>query len=169
MGDAVDLHKHLVKVPFVARAGAPATQLVGVGLPELVTPAPDRLVAHHDTTYQHQLLDLTKAQPEPKVQPNAVIDDLHRIAVALVRRRSGAHPTDFPRSPTLTNVTVPFSGSLLIPAVGPSRVPITLRRGPIPANHRPRIDRLRCAWASPERLPHRLRFHSRGSPVRQNG
>ena len=88
------------------RRAAPA-QLVGVGLPELGTPAPDRLITHHDTTYKHQLLDLTKAQREPKVQPHAMVDDLDRVAVALVRRRCGAHPTDPSRAPTLTNVTVP--------------------------------------------------------------
>src|SRR5271163_418296 len=109
MGDAVDLHKHLVQVPLVARARAAAAQLVGVGLAELVTPAPDRLIAHHDTTYQHQLLDLTKAQRQPKIQPNALINDLHRIPVALVPRRGDAHPTDLSRSPALTNVTVPLS------------------------------------------------------------
>jgi len=37
-----------------------------------------------------------------------VVDDLDRVAVALVRRRCGGHPTNPPRSPTLTNVTVPF-------------------------------------------------------------
>ena len=47
-------------------------QLVGVGLPELGAP-PDRLVTHRDTAYQHQLLDLTKAEREPEVQPHAVM------------------------------------------------------------------------------------------------
>jgi len=74
----------LVEVPFVAGAGAPTAQLIGVGLPELGTPAPYRLIADHDTTRQHQLLDLTKAQREPKVQPHAMVDDLDRVAVALV-------------------------------------------------------------------------------------
>src|SRR5215475_8668021 len=110
MGDAVDLHEDLVEVPLVAGAGAAPTQLVGVGLPELGAPAPDRLITHHDTTYTHQLLDLTKAQRETKVQPHAMVDDLDRIAVALVRRRCGAHPTDPCRAPTLTNVTVPVAG-----------------------------------------------------------
>src|SRR5271157_260702 len=106
MGDAVNLHKHLVKVPLVAGAWAPPAQLVGVGLPELGAPPPDRLVAHRDTACEHQLLDLTQAEREPEVQPHAVVDDLDRVAVAFIRRRCG-HPTDPPRSPTLTNVTVP--------------------------------------------------------------
>src|SRR6185295_16997894 len=100
-------HEDLVEVPLIAGAGPAPAQLVGVGLPELGTPAPDRLITHHDTTYKHQLLDLTKAQREPKVQPHAMVDDLDRVAVALVRRRCGAHPTDPSRAPTITNVTVP--------------------------------------------------------------
>jgi hypothetical protein len=39
-----------------------------------------------------------------------VVDDLDRVAVALVRRRCVGHPTNPPRSPTLTNVTVPEIG-----------------------------------------------------------
>ena len=54
---------------------APAL-LVGVELPELPTPAPDRFASDHNTTRKHQLLDLTKAQWEPVIQPHAVGDDL---------------------------------------------------------------------------------------------
>ena len=32
-----------------------------------------------------------------------MVDDLDRVAVALLRRRCGAHPTDPSRAPTLTN------------------------------------------------------------------
>ena len=104
---AVDPDEHLVEVPLVAGARAPPAQLVGVDLPELGAPPPDRLVTHRDTAYEHQLLDLAEAEREPEVQPHAVVDDLDRVAVALVRRRCSGHPTNPPRSPTLTNVTVP--------------------------------------------------------------
>src|ERR1700739_3868645 len=105
---AVDPDEHLVEVPLVAGARAPPAQLAGVGLPELGAPPPDRLVADRDTAYEHQLLDLTEAEREPEVQPHAVVDDLDRVAVALVRRRCGGHPTNTPRPPTPTNVTVPY-------------------------------------------------------------
>jgi hypothetical protein len=104
---AGDPDEHPVEVPLVAGARAPPAQLVGVGLPELGASPPDRLLTHRDTAYEHQLLDLTEAEREPDVQPHAVVDDLDRVAVALLRRRRGAHPTNPPRSPTLTNVTVP--------------------------------------------------------------
>jgi hypothetical protein len=90
---AVDPDEHLVEVPRVAWARAPPAQRVGVGLPELGAPPPDRLVTHRDTAYQHQLLDLTKAQREPKVKPHAVVDDLDRGRVARGNRTPGSHRT----------------------------------------------------------------------------
>src|SRR6476646_7481627 len=122
MGDAVDLHKHFIEVPLVAGAGAPPAQLVGVDLPELRTPAPDRFITDHNTTRKHQLLDLPKAQREPKVQPHTMVDDLDRVAVALVRRRCGAHPTDPSRTPTLTNVTAPTKVPERRPGVPPHAI-----------------------------------------------
>ena len=38
MAFTVDRHEHLVQVPFIARPGAPATQLVGILLAELAAP-----------------------------------------------------------------------------------------------------------------------------------
>ena len=106
---AVDPDEHLLEVPLVA--GARAAGAAGwLGLPELFAPPPDRLVTHRDTAYAHQLLDHTEAQRKPEVQPHAVVDDLDRVAVTLLRRRCG-HPTNPPRSPTLTNVTVPRIGA----------------------------------------------------------
>jgi hypothetical protein len=102
MGNAVDADEDLVEVPPVTGLGSAPAQLVGVGLPELRAPAPDRLITQHNTTRKHQLLDLTKAQREPKIQPHAAINDLNRMPMALVRRRCGTHPTDPPRSPTRT-------------------------------------------------------------------
>ena len=105
----VDSDKYFVEVPLVAGAWAPSAQPVGVGLPELIALAPDRLIGDHHTAFQHQFLDLAEAQRKPKVQPNAVVDDLDRVAVALIRRCCGcaAHPADSSRSATPTNVTVP--------------------------------------------------------------
>ena len=127
---AVDPDEHLVEVPFVAGARAPPAQLVGVGPPELGAPPPDRFLTHRDTAYEHQLLDLTEAEREPEVQPHALVDDLDRVAVALVRRRCGAHPTNPPRSPTLTNVTVPgcdMCGSAAAPETEPWSTSATKR------------------------------------------
>src|SRR5262249_9518131 len=83
----------------VAGARAPPAPLVGVALPELGAPPPDRLLTHRDTANEHQLLDLTEAEREPEGQPHAAVDDLNRLAVTRLRRRRGAHPTNPPRCP----------------------------------------------------------------------
>ena len=88
---AVDADEDLVEVPFVAGPGLAPAQPVGVELPKLRSPLPDRLVTDRNATRKHQLLDLTKAQREPVIQPHAVGDDLRRVPVSLVRRRRSGH------------------------------------------------------------------------------
>ena len=51
---AVDLDEHRIEVPCVARPPTTTPQLVRVPLPEPVTPGPDRLKGHLDTTVEHQ-------------------------------------------------------------------------------------------------------------------
>jgi hypothetical protein len=63
--------------------GPSATQPVRVGLTERAAPRPDRLVADHDTTGHHHLLDLTETERKAVIQPHTVTDDLHREAIAL--------------------------------------------------------------------------------------
>src|SRR6185295_18916264 len=88
MDFAVDPDEDLVEVPFIAGAGAPTAQLIGVGLPELGTPGPDRLIADHDTTRQHQLLDLTKAQREP----SWAVKSLHFVSPPVLMTSEAEHP-----------------------------------------------------------------------------
>ncbi len=102
MLDAVDTDEDLIEVPPVTGPRPPPAQLVGVGLPELGAPPPDRLVADHDTAFEHEFPDFTEAEREPEVHPHAAVDDLDRVAVTFVRRHCGAHPTDSPSSPTST-------------------------------------------------------------------
>jgi len=80
-----------IEMPFVARPGPAPAQPVGVDLPERHALLPDGFVADHDAALQHQLLDLTKAQREPVLQPHAVRDDLRRVPVSLIRRRCSGH------------------------------------------------------------------------------
>ena len=83
---AVDFNEDLVEVPLVTGPGPPSAQRVGVGLPELGAPPAVRLVTHHDTAFEHHLLDFTEAERKPEVQPHAVVDDLGRVSVAFVRQ-----------------------------------------------------------------------------------
>jgi len=93
---AVDPDEHFVAVPFVTGPWPASAQPAGVGLPEFGAPASDRFVADRDTAFEHEFLDLTEAEREPKVQPHAVVDDLDRVAVALVGRHGSAHSRILP-------------------------------------------------------------------------
>src|SRR6185295_1672322 len=68
-----------IEMPRVAGPGPAPAQPVGVDLPELRAPLPDGFVADHDAALQPLLLELTKAQREPVIQPHAVGDDLRRV------------------------------------------------------------------------------------------
>ena len=103
---AVDFDEYLVEMPLVTGLWASAAQLVGVCLPELGAPPADRLVADHDTAFEHEFLDFAEAEREPEVQPHAVVDDLGRVAVAFVGRHRGGHAT-FSQFAAFNNVKVP--------------------------------------------------------------
>jgi hypothetical protein len=88
----IDFTQHPVEVPLVAGVQAPPAQLIGVGLPELGAPPPDRRVTDHDTASQHHLLNLMEAQRKPEVQPHAVVNELDRVAVTLIQRQLRCSP-----------------------------------------------------------------------------
>ncbi len=81
---AVDADEHLVEVPRIARAGALATQRVGVGLAELAAPLAQRLIGDDHPALGEQLLDIPVAEREAEVQPDGVRDDLGREPMAFV-------------------------------------------------------------------------------------
>src|SRR5436305_4296877 len=85
VSDAVDLEKHFVQVPLITASSTPSPQAVGIVFAELLTPAPDRLVAEHDTTCRHHVFHIPKAHAETEVQPNAFRDDLSRQPMATVQ------------------------------------------------------------------------------------
>src|SRR3954470_11602318 len=73
---AADHQAHLIQVPFVARTGQPAPDLVGEGLAELAPPLPHGFVAHHDAAGRQHLFDHAQAQRKAEVEPDGVADDL---------------------------------------------------------------------------------------------
>jgi hypothetical protein len=72
-------------VPFVAGPGQPPTDDVGELLAKLEPPLADRLVADLDAPERQHLLNHSKAEREPEVQPNRVADQLGRKAMAGVK------------------------------------------------------------------------------------
>ena len=97
---AVYTDQHLVHVPFIAGSRPAPTQLVGVLLPEPVTPGPDRLVGDVDTAFDHQLLHVAEAEREPVLQPDAMADHLGREPQPFVQRACTGHNLDPPGPPS---------------------------------------------------------------------
>jgi len=59
---------------------------MGESSAELVAPATDRFVRHHDTTLEQQLLDVPQAQAEPEIPSNRAADDDGREPVTVIKR-----------------------------------------------------------------------------------
>jgi hypothetical protein len=89
----------------------PSFQLVGEVRTELEAPVADSFIAEHNATLGHHQLDVSIAQAEAKVQPNAVRDNLAREAMTAVQVRRQVHLISMPRlgaSRTLTNAFYGF-------------------------------------------------------------
>src|SRR5664279_2914137 len=52
--------------------------------PEMVHPAPNGLVGDHDAALRQQIFDVAKAQCEPEIEPDRLLDDLRREPVPFV-------------------------------------------------------------------------------------
>jgi hypothetical protein len=91
---AADLQGHFVQMPFVACSRASSSQPCGEGGAELGAPLSDRLVADDDPALSEEVLYVTKAEMEAKVQPHGMSDDLGREAIASVRGALGRGRND---------------------------------------------------------------------------
>jgi hypothetical protein len=77
---------HILTMPLVASSYSSSTQSCGEAGAELRAPLADRLVADNDPAFGEEILNVTKAEMKPKVQPHSVSDDFGREAVAPIRR-----------------------------------------------------------------------------------
>jgi hypothetical protein len=76
--------EHLVQMPFIVRPGAPATQLIGIGLAELAAPLADGFVRYDHSPGAQQFLDITVTERKVEIQPDGVADDLTREPMMFV-------------------------------------------------------------------------------------
>jgi hypothetical protein len=83
---AADFERHLVQMPLVTSACTPTTESRGVARAELRAPGPDRLMADDDAALGEQVLNVTAAEVETKVQSHGVSDNLAREAVTAIGR-----------------------------------------------------------------------------------
>src|ERR1700730_4850928 len=53
-------------------------------IPEMLHPAPDSLIGDHDPAFRQQIFDVAEAQREPNIEPDRVLDDFGRKAIAAI-------------------------------------------------------------------------------------
>src|SRR5205814_7902247 len=123
-----DAHHHLVQMPAIARSRATLAQPSGDRGTELEHPSPHRFVGDVESSFSQQFLDIAVAQGEAEIEPDRVLDDLGREAMAAVAERSHTDILpDTPLAPDPASVTMPL-GVILDTTVafdadaGPDRV-----------------------------------------------
>src|SRR5215216_1545690 len=95
---AGDPHDHLVQMPAVARPRPALAQSAREHRAELQHATPDRLVGKVETPFGQKLLDVAVAQCEAQIQPDRVLDDRRRKAMATIGERGHALSIAHPRS-----------------------------------------------------------------------
>src|ERR1700690_2794602 len=88
---ASDLQINFIQMPRHVGPWAPFAQVRCDHRTEMVYPPPDRFVGDRDPTFRQQILDVAKAQGEPKIEPDRLMDNLGRKPVSVV--------ADFPHHP----------------------------------------------------------------------
>src|SRR3954452_23658292 len=77
-------------MPAITRPGAPLPQPSREDRTEFEHPAPDRFVGQVKPAFGKQLLNITVAEREAKIDPDCELDDLGRKAMAAVEERGHA-------------------------------------------------------------------------------
>jgi len=96
-------------VPAIARPRATLAQASRDRGTELQYPAPHRFVGDVERSRGQQLLVIAVAQGEAEIEPDRVLDDLGREAMAAVAERSHAEILpDTPLAPDPVSVTKPY-------------------------------------------------------------
>ncbi len=85
MALTADGDEHFVHVPDVAQATLSPPQSTSIRWSKLAAPGSNGFVGYGDATLREKILDITKAQGEPMIQPDGMADDFGRKAVASIQ------------------------------------------------------------------------------------
>jgi hypothetical protein len=107
---AGDAHYHLVQVSAIARPRATLAQPSRDRGAEFQHPSPHRFIRDVEPSFGRELLDIAIAQGEAEIEPDRVLDDLGREAMAAVAERAHADIlSDTPLASDPVSVTMPGS------------------------------------------------------------
>jgi len=82
---AIDREIDFIEMPAISRARCPGPQPLGIGSAKLVRPIANGFVSHDNPAFGHHLFDISVAQAEAKIQPDAVADDLGREPATVIQ------------------------------------------------------------------------------------
>ena len=97
----------------MATAGTALPQLAGDQRAKFQDPAPDHFVGEVKAALSKQLLDIAIAKREPKIEPDRVLNQGRREAMAAVREQRHAPTIRLSAVPTSVCVTMPSSAPCL--------------------------------------------------------
>src|SRR5262245_24186631 len=72
---AIDFQIDFVEMPGRVRLGAASTQFRCDHWPEMAHPAANGLIGEYDPAFRQQILSVAKAQSEPEIEPDRLLDD----------------------------------------------------------------------------------------------
>src|SRR5208283_1507461 len=78
----IDFQIDLVKMPDRMQFGTALAQVRCNDRPEMIYPASDCLVRNCNSALGEQILDVTKAKREPKIEPDRLVNDLRREPIS---------------------------------------------------------------------------------------
>src|SRR5271167_5062363 len=78
----IDFQIDLVKMPDRMRPGTALAQLRCNDRPEMIHPASDSFVRNCNSALREQIFDVTKAEREPEIKPDRLVNDLRREPIS---------------------------------------------------------------------------------------
>src|SRR5262247_698156 len=84
MACATNRQEDLIQVSLVPGLSPAVAQLIGIRLPELLAPLPDRFIGHDDATSEQELFHVAVAETKAEVQPDAMANDFRWKSVILI-------------------------------------------------------------------------------------
>jgi hypothetical protein len=80
----IDRQKHLIEMPHITGLRPVMAQVIGIRLPELLAPLPDRFTGHDDATSEQERFHRAVAETKADIEPDAMADGVRWKSAILV-------------------------------------------------------------------------------------
>jgi hypothetical protein len=80
----LDLNEDLIDEKSISVSLVPSSKPLGVSGSKLDVPQSNRFVTDHDSSFGHEIFDVTGIQIEAVIEPDCVLNDLRRETVTFI-------------------------------------------------------------------------------------